>query len=112
MMNAIKKQHIKQTLLDNIRELERSVLSTKRALNERPGLDFAIDRIDGLLSSVETLKNYIPELNQHLDADNLDELMRVTTIVNELSIMIRKDATDIFLEISEGIKPSDDILIH
>jgi len=111
-MNLNRKKEIQDILISNIKDLEKQVLEAHTFFTETPGYEFLTDRLDGLLDSINTIKSYVPELNMNLEINNIDEIIRVTNVINELSYMIREECENMIYELSGEKILLDKSLFH
>ena len=95
-------------LQESVFLLEISVNSARQTLTEKYGIDHPVGvRLDSYIPAIENQKAQISKLQNAIQEQNFGEVVRLATIINGISFMIKDDARQIVEYIHSGISPSE-----
>ena len=106
-------QRTMSKLEQSIQHLEISVTAAREKIAQKYGVKHpTVVRLDGYFPSILGQKKYVQELSKALENQNEDEVSRLVSIINSISLMIKEDARDIFLEMQGIACKTDKDLLH
>ena len=90
-----------------VTELEMAIGRARTSMSQMQNIPGGvIERLSSYDSVLTSQRKYIHELSAHVEHENVTEINRLVTLINQLSSMIRDDVKSVLISISaQGAKP-------